>query len=115
MSQNFIGYFFLNLYLQIVFFIRRWYLDSFYFWHQIGFNLIRTLDRYFALKITIRHWFKPLYQDYTTLGYILGFIFRTGRIISAGLIYFLFILLISATYLFWIFIPIFLILRIILP
>jgi len=65
-------------------FFYDWYVGGFYaFWRRI-YVIFKSWDRFIAFRPTLRHWFQPLYQDYTVLGYILGFIFRTGRIIVGG-------------------------------
>ena len=68
-------------------------------------DLLRDWDRFFALKITIRHWLQPLYQDRTIIGYILGPIFRTGRIIVATSVYLLVAALATLLYFIWLIIP----------
>ncbi len=67
-------------------FFEHWYVHSFVFLSTELVDFLTNLDQTFALKITVRNWSKPLYQDYTPLGYILGFIGRTGRIIIASLV-----------------------------
>lgn len=69
-------------------------------------NILEVLDRRLALRITLRYLFKPLYQDYTILGYILGFVFRSGRILIASILYLIIVLAATAIYLAWAFIPI---------
>jgi len=50
-------------------------------------SFLERLDRYFAWKITAKNLFKPLFKDYSFLGYILGFFFRIFRLLAAGLVY----------------------------
>lgn len=94
-------------------FLRHWYKDGFFFFSRRLIDFLERLDRYFALRITFRHLFKPLYQNYTFIGYFLGFLFRSARLIAAGLIYGLLILIGLAFYLFWAFIPLGIIYKII--
>lgn len=82
-------------------FLRHWYIGGLSAVFHQTLSLLELLDRKFALKITVRYLFRPLYQDYTILGYILGFIFRSIRVIAASFLYFLIILLASAVYLVW--------------
>ena len=74
-------------------FFRHWYAGGFFFFSHQLINFLERLDRFFALKINLRHLFRPLYQQYTFIGYVLGFIFRGIRIIVAGFIYGLVILI----------------------
>ncbi len=68
-------------------------------------DLLADWDKFFALKITIRHWHEPLYQDRTFIGYILGPIFRTGRIIIGASIYLAATAIAVFLYLLWLMIP----------
>ncbi len=86
-------------------FVRHWYKDGFFFFSRRLIDFLERLDRYFALRITLRHIFTPLYQNYTFIGYVLGFIFRGVKLGIAGFIYFLIILVWLGFYLFWAFIP----------
>ncbi|MEK7634321.1 MAG: hypothetical protein AAB396_00330 [Patescibacteria group bacterium] len=93
-------------------FIRHWYIKSFFVYSQFIVSILEKLDRYFALKITWRHIFEPLYQDRTILGYLLGFIFRFWRLAIGGLFYSLIILAAAGLYLVWLLIPFFIIYKI---
>ena len=64
-------------------FVGHWYIHSFMYVFGKLINVLGELDKTFALRITLRNWKKPLYQDYTILGFILGFILRTVRIFVA--------------------------------
>lgn len=87
-------------------FLRHWYVKSFFIYYHQVITFLEKLDAIFALKITFRHLFQPLYKDYTLVGYFLGFIFRACRVITASLVY-LFILIIAVIlYLIWIFLPV---------
>ena len=86
-------------------FIRHWYIDGFLWFAHHTLNFLEGLDRFFALKVTLRYWFKPLYQDYSFLGYFLGFVFRTGRLLAGGIIYLIIVLIAAALYLAWAFLP----------
>jgi len=59
------------------------------------------LDRTFAVRITFRYLFQPLYKDYTVIGRFLGFIFRTSRILVGIVVYVFFIILFLVFYLAW--------------
>ncbi|MDP1629748.1 MAG: hypothetical protein Q8L57_03960 [bacterium] len=73
-----------RLFLGVYQFFYDWYVGGFYaFWRRV-YIIFKSWDREIAFRPTLRHWFQPLFQDYTVLGYILGFLFRTGRIIVGG-------------------------------
>lgn len=86
-------------------FLEHWYLGSFRVTGGRFMELLRDWDKFFALKITVRHWLEPLYQDRTLIGYILGPIFRTGRIILALIVYLLVTALAGLLYVLWLLIP----------
>ena len=88
-------------------FLRHWYRDGFLWFTRHTVNLLEGLDRFFALRVTFRDWFKPLYQDYSAIGYILGFIFRTGRLFFGGLFYLIIAAVSLLLYLIWAAIPIY--------
>jgi len=93
-------------------FFRHWYYDGFLFFSRWLINVLEKLDRSLAFKVSLHYLFKPLYQNYTFIGYVLGFLFRSARLIVAGLIYGLIILIGLAFYLFWAFIPVFILVKI---
>ncbi len=89
----------------------------FHDWYAGGFRVIggkvvsalETLDRTWAFRITLRNIFKPLYGDRSFLGSILGFFFRSGRLLAAGVIYLCVIAVGIAVYLGWAAIPLYII------
>jgi hypothetical protein len=82
-------------------FFKRWYWNGFFvFWKSL-ITILSSLDYTFAVKITLRYWAKPLYQDRTIVGYILGFIFRTGRILIGSVIYLLIFIIWLVSLLIW--------------
>jgi len=86
-------------------FFRHWYVKSFFIYTHFVISLLEKIDRYFAFKITLRHLFVPLYLDRSVIGYILGFIFRLGRLIFGGTVYLLIIPAAVFFYLVWLGIP----------
>lgn len=68
-------------------FFYDWYVRSFYFIFSKAFDVIRYFEKFVALKVTVQFWFQPLYQDYTFLGYALGFPARTVRIMFGIALY----------------------------
>lgn len=92
--------------------MQHWYIGSFFTISGQALSFLEILDRRLAFKITLRYWLKPLYQDYTALGYVLGFILRTGRIIGGGLVYAVVILAAAMIYLTWATVPLYIIYRV---
>lgn len=93
-------------------FLEHWYWGSFRVAGDKFIDLLKRWDRFFALRITLRHWREPLYQDRTFIGYILGPIFRTGRIAIALAVYLTAAALAGLLYLFWLLIPLYIVYRI---
>ncbi len=86
-------------------FFHHWYVDGS---RRIGHQFIATLedaDRSFAVRVTLRYFFRPLYGDYTIIGRVLGVIFRTGRILIGGVVYAVIALLFLLFYVVWLAIP----------
>ncbi len=98
---------------RILAFFQHWYLNGFLTATDSLLNVLERLDHFFAFKITFKHLFKPLYQDYTLIGYLWGFVFRSLRLIFGGLVYGIIILAAAALYLVWAAIPIYIIYKII--
>ena len=88
-------------------FFTAWYVDGSAKLWQMVFDWFRSLERKIALKETIHFWFQPLFQDYTVLGHILGFILRTLRIIVGGVAYALVFATGLILYVVWLSIPAF--------
>ncbi len=100
----------------LVYIINRFFYLIGDFFHHWYFHATRTmvhgfvsffenLDRTFAVRITLRHFFEPLYKDYSILGRILGVIFRSGRVLIGGVIYLFFVIIFLGVYLAWLLIP----------
>ena len=74
------------------------------------FNFVVTqferLDRKLAWKVTFKNLFQPLYKDYTVIGHILGFIFRSVRLFVASVIYIFLFFVAFVVYLAWVAVPI---------
>lgn len=93
--------------------LRHWYVNGFFIYSHYIISLLEKIDRVLAFKITLRYILHPLYGDRTILGYILGFIFRSGRIIIGGIIYAAIIALAVAVFILWLAIPVFIVYKII--
>ncbi|MFA5386613.1 MAG: hypothetical protein WC297_03045 [Candidatus Paceibacterota bacterium] len=107
-----LGYVLNRFFYQITDFFNHWYVDSFYVFSQALFSFLEGLDRFFAFKITIKHFFNPLYQDRTVIGYTLGFVFRLVRVLIGFVFYVFLIVLFLIIYLAWLAIPLFIIYQI---
>jgi len=100
-----IGYLFHRFFYRIFDFFRHWYVAGS---RMIAHAFILTLedtDRSFAVKITLQHFFEPLYKDYSVIGRILGIIFRFVRVAVGGAVYVVVALCFVGIYLVWIAIP----------
>lgn len=86
-------------------FFHHWYVDgSRQFIHRFV-SFLERLDRTLAIRITFRYLFQPLYKDYTAIGRILGFIFRSVRILIGAAVYAFFAALFLAIYAAWLLLP----------
>ena len=95
-----------RLFYRVGDFFHHWYVDGS---RTIGNKFIVTLeaaDQSFAVKITLRHFFEPLYKDYSVIGRILGVVFRTGRVLVGGVFYLLIALVFAVVYLAWLLVPV---------
>lgn len=98
---------------RVVDFFRHWYVDGFLRSVDWTLSILERLDKRFAIRITAKNWLQPLYQDYSIIGYIWGFIFRTIRIFVGLAVYLAFILTATLLFLGWAAFPIFVIYQII--
>ncbi|MEK7478632.1 MAG: hypothetical protein AAB626_01750 [Patescibacteria group bacterium] len=104
----------LNRYLfRIYYFLYHWYVRGFRKFLNWAINYLEKLDYKFALRINLKNIFQPLFQDYSVIGHILGFISRFTRIVVASIIYAAFIVFCAVLFLVWALIPIFAIYQII--
>ena len=65
-------------------FFVHWYGRSWFVIGGAALGVVEKLDSFFAVRVNARYFLVPLYKDYTFLGRILGFIFRSLRIIAAA-------------------------------
>jgi hypothetical protein len=109
----FVSYFFTRLLYRLLDFLRHWYFDSFKIYSHFIISLLEKFDRKIAFKITLRNLFRPLYQDASLIGYILGFFFRSGRLIMGGIVYVIFLSIAILFYLAWLITPLYIIFKIV--
>lgn len=86
-------------------FFRHWYADGSRFLGHAFISSLERLDRFFAVRITLRYFFEPLYKDYTIVGRILGVIFRSVRILLGVLIYLAASAIFVVVYILWLALP----------
>lgn len=92
---------------RIVAFFKHWYIDSFRVAQSLFVAFLRRLDRLFALEVTLRYLFQPLFQDRTFVGYMLGFFFRGGRVVVGLAVYLVVTVLALLLYFTWLAIPLY--------
>lgn len=115
-EMNFaLGYLFYRFFYRVLEFLRHWYVKSVRMYSNFVFNKLADIDYYLAWKITLKKLFEPLYGDYSTIGYILGFIFRLGRLAVGGIVYIVLFVIAVALYVIWLLIPLYFIYRSINP
>jgi hypothetical protein len=78
-------------------------------------NRLEHLDRFLAWRITLKNLFQPLYKDYTTIGYALGFLFRFLRVVLGSVVYVVAFAIALAFYIAWLALPPYLLYRVIYP
>jgi hypothetical protein len=100
----------------VVYLARRFiyrFLDFFHHWYVdgsrvIGRRFMATLtaaDQSFAVAITLRHFFEPLYKDYSIIGRIMGIVFRSVRVVIGGIFYLILAAVFALVYIIWVAIP----------
>lgn len=105
------------LYLSQSFIFRIW--QFFVHWYGHGYlniggaalNTLEQMDKTLALRITLRYFGQPLYKDYTYLGYALGLVFRSLRILIGVVVYAVVVAVFAAIYLSWAAVPVYLVLK----
>ncbi len=98
-----------RFFYRIIQFFHDWYVHGSRNAGHWFISILERLDHIFAVRITLLHFFHPLYGDYTIIGRILGIIFRFLRILIGGIIYILISAIAAACYLIWLSIPLILI------
>lgn len=102
--------------ISLVYIVRRFFFCIYNFFHHWYVDGSRAIGRRFmaamtradqtlAVAITLRHFFEPLYKDYSVVGRIMGIIFRTFRVIIGSAIYVVLAAAFAAVYIVWLAIP----------
>jgi len=86
-------------------FFHHWYVDGFFVFGQQYVSVLAEFDRILAWRVTLKNIFQPLYKDYSVIGYILGFIFRSGRLLIGSFIYLCLFVIGAAICLLWFLLP----------
>lgn len=86
-------------------FFHHWYADGSRVFLNYFVSFLERLDQRFAVKITLRYFFQPLYGDYTIMGRILGLIFRSARILIGSAVYLFFSAIFLVIYFLWLLVP----------
>ena len=98
-----------TLFFRIEAFFRRWYVGGFFVVYEHTRNNIAKWEKFFAVRISAHFLLKPLYQEYSIVGYGMGFIARLGRIVAGSIWYTVFILGATLVYVCWATIPLYII------
>ena len=100
-----LGYLLHRFFYRIFYFFRDWYVGGS---RMIAHSFISTLedmDRSLAVKITLAHFFEPLYKDYSIIGRVLGVVFRFFRVVIGGVVYAIAAVCFICAYLVWVAVP----------
>ncbi len=100
-----ISYLVSRFFYRIYVFFRDWYVDGSRAVARAFMATLEYLDRSLAVKITLQHFFEPLYKDYSIIGRVLGIVFRSIRVVLGAVIYALIGIAFAAVYLVWIIVP----------
>ncbi|MBU6389449.1 hypothetical protein KGQ71_02960 [Patescibacteria group bacterium] len=84
---------------------RYWYLQSPGWFYSAFLRSIQEFENVLAVGDTFRNLGKPLFQDYTIQGRIIGFFLRMARIGLGGFIFLLVALVYIATFVLWMVFP----------
>ncbi len=87
--------------VRLIGFLSDWYVGGFKVFMHAAISAFESLDRTFALKVTLRYMFRPLYQDRSVIGYTLGFFFRALRAIVGALFYAVLWIVFAGAYVVW--------------
>lgn len=89
----------------IVEFFRHWYVHSArMYWNKV-IDGLGEIDYTLAWRLTLRNLFQPLYGDFSPIGYVLGFVFRIGRLAVGTAVYAVILTLAAVVYALWLMIP----------
>lgn len=104
-----------RFFYRLIEFLRHWYVKSGRLYSNFVLNQLERLDYYLAWKITAQHLFKPLYKDYSVIGYTMGIFLRLVRLAVASAVYAVVFCFALAVYLLWLLIPVYLVFKAVVP
>lgn len=99
------GYLLYRFFYLIFDFFRHWYVGGSRVVAHAFISTLENIDRSLAVKITLAHFFEPLYKDYSIIGRLLGIIFRFVRVVAGGVIYLILAVCFAVAYLAWLAVP----------
>src|SRR5258708_6648176 len=85
--------------------ITYWYLESPARFYSAYRQTVQTLDGTFSVRDTLRNISKPIFQDYTYQGRIIGVLLRLARVVVALFLFLLTALVYAGAFLIWLFFP----------
>jgi hypothetical protein len=97
-----LGYLIHRFFYRIFDFFRHWYMGGSRIIAHTFISTLENMDRSFAVKITLQHFFEPLYKDYSVIGRILGVVFRSFRIVFGAVVYVAITVFFAVAYVVWI-------------
>ncbi len=101
-----------RLLYRVIDFLYHWYVHSAKLYTSFVLDLLSNVDRKLAWKVTFHHFFEPLYQDYSLIGRVLGFVFRLLRLAGGLVVYAVIFTFAVALYIIWVLIIPYLLLRV---
>lgn len=113
MEQFALSYIVVSAARRVYMFFYGWYVRGAIRFTHGTVNFLESLDQTFAIKTTWQHFGEPLYQDRSIVGYVMGFFFRSGRILMGGFMYILIIIGAALLFAVWSALPLYLIYKII--
>ena len=90
---------------RVVSFFHHWYVDGSRFFIHRFVSALAHFDETFAVRLTLAHFFEPLYKDYSIPGRAFGIVFRTGRVIIGALLYIAISAFFFVLYVAWLSVP----------
>lgn len=100
-----LGYLLHRFFYRIFYFFRSWYVGGSRMIAHGFISVLESMDRSLAVKITLAHFFEPLYKDYSIIGRILGIIFRFFRVVIGAVIYAVVAVFFIVAYVAWVAVP----------
>lgn len=92
-------------------FFRHWYIDGFLAIYGAWLLFLRMCERQLAIRINIRFLFQPLYQERNIVGYVLGFLYRSVKVLLGGILYVVTGIIACGVFIVWAVFPLVLIYR----